>query len=374
MIKLVEDKVKFAVVGAGHIGKRHASMVLGNVEAELVAMCDVKPKEKLGLDAYAEVPFFTDLDDMLENGPDFDVLCICTPNGLHAKHACKALDHHKHIVCEKPLALTKADAEKVLFKALQVSRLVFGVMQNRYSPPSVWLKDIVENNTIGDIYMVQLNCYWNRDERYYLKSDWKGTKELDGGTLFTQFSHFIDIMYWLFGDITDIQAKFSDFRHHDTTEFEDSGFVNFKFCNGGMGSLNYSTAVWDTNMESSITIVGEKGSVKVGGQYMNKVEYCHIKDYIMPELEESNPPNDYGPYKGSAANHHYITQNVVDTLKGRTTITTNALESLKVVEIIERIYAQKRKQFNGVDIISKKKALLDRPAVAGGQKVAGIKA
>ncbi len=373
MIKLVENKVRFAVVGAGHIGKRHASMVNGNVEAELAAICDIKPKEELGLDDYEDVPFFNDLEDMFENGPDFDVLCICTPNGLHADHACKALEYEKHIVCEKPLALSKADAEKVLFKALQVSRLVFGVMQNRYSPPSEWLKETIDSKVLGDIYMVQLNCYWNRDERYYLKSDWKGTKDLDGGTLFTQFSHFIDIMYWLFGDITDIQAKFSDFRHQDTTEFEDSGFVNFKFINGGMGSLNYSTAIWDTNMESSITIVGEKGSVKVGGQYMNQVDYCHIKDYVMPELEESNPPNDYGPYKGSAANHHYITQNVVDTLKGRTTITTNALESLKVVEIIERIYAQKRKQFNGVDIISKKKALSDRPAVASSNGQAKVK-
>lgn len=364
MIKLVEDKVRFAVVGAGHIGKRHASMVRHNVESELVALCDIKPKEELGLEEYEDVPFYNQLEDMLKNGPDFDVLCICTPNGLHAQHACMALDYERHIVCEKPLALTKADAEKVLFKALQVSRLVFAVMQNRYSPPSEWLKDLVESNTLGDIYMVQLNCYWNRDDRYYLKSDWKGTNELDGGTLFTQFSHFIDIMYWLFGDITDIQAKFNDFRHQDTTEFEDSGFVNFKFINGGMGALNYSTAVWDTNMESSITIIGEKGSVKVGGQYMNKVEYCHIRDYVMPELAPSNPPNDYGPYKGSAANHHYITQNVVDTLKGRTTITTNALEGLKVVEIIERIYAEKSKQFNGVDILSKKKVLTSRPALA----------
>ena len=368
MIKLVDNKVRFAVVGAGHIGKRHASMITNNVEAELVAICDVKPREVLGLEEYENVPFFRDLEEMLSQGPDFDVLCICTPNGLHAEHACLALEHEKHIVCEKPLALKKSDAEKVLFKALQVSRLVFGVMQNRYSPPSVWLKDLVESNTIGDIYMVQLNCYWNRDDRYYLKSDWKGTEDLDGGTLFTQFSHFIDIMYWLFGDIKDIKAKFNDFRHKETTDFEDSGFVSFDFINGGMGSLNYSTAVWDTNMESSITIIGEKGSVKVGGQYMNKVEYCHVQDYVMPELEESNPPNDYGPYKGSAANHHYITQNVVDTLKGRTTITTNALESLKVVEIIERIYQLKRKQFNGVDIISKKKLLKD---VSSGARMNG---
>jgi len=170
---------------------------------------------------------------------------------------------------------------------------------------------------------------------------------LDGGTLFTQFSHFIDILYWLFGDIKNIQAKFNDFNHTGLTEFEDSGFVNFNFANGGMGSINYSTAVWDSNLESSITIIGSKGSVKVGGQYMDKVEYCHIKDYTLPKLEPTNPANDYGAYKGSANNHHHIIENVIDTLKNRTTITTNAMEGLKVVDIIERIYALRKENKKG---------------------------
>jgi predicted dehydrogenase len=360
MIKLVEDKVKFAVLGSGHIGKRHAAMISNNPEAELVAMCDVRPKEELDIEQY-ELPFFQSVEEMLEAELDIDVVCVCTPNGLHAQHSCQVLDSRRHVVCEKPMALNKADAESVIFKALQVNHLVFAVMQNRYSPPSEWIKEVVEQDKLGEIYMVQLNCYWNRDDRYYLKSNWKGTKELDGGTLYTQFSHFVDIMYWLFGDITDIQAKFYDFNHNETTEFEDSGFVNFRFLNGGMGSLNYSTATWDTNMESSITILGSKGSVKLGGQYMNEVKYCHINDYEMPELAESNPPNDYGPYKGSAANHHYTIQNVVDTLKGRTTITTNALEGMKVVDIIERIYKLKQRSFNGMNL-NKNKASADGKA------------
>ena len=183
---------------------------------------------------------------------------------------------------------------------------------------------------MGEIFMVQLNCYWNRDNRYYKKGGWKGTQELDGGTLYTQFSHFIDIMYWLFGDIDNIQGKFKDFIHQHSTDFEDSGFVSFDFVNGGMGSLNYSTAVANQNLESSMTIIGENGSVKIGGQYMNDVE--------MPVLAASNPANDYGPYKGSAANHNYVISNVIDGVKGRKSPTTNALEGMKVVEIIERIY------------------------------------
>lgn len=334
-------KIRFAVIGSGHIGKRHAEMIRRNPEAELVAMCDILPPENLGINQ-AEVPFFLSDDELYASDIEFDVVAICSPNGLHARQTLKALDQKKHVVIEKPMALNVADCEKIIFKALQVSRQIFCVMQNRYSPPSIWIKDVVESGKLGNIYMVQLNCYWNRDARYYTGKNWKGTAEFDGGTLFTQFSHFIDIMYWLFGDITEIQARFDDFNHQTLTPFEDSGHVNFAFVNGGMGCINYSTSVWDKNLESSITIIAEKGSVKIGGQYMNEVEYCHIQDYNMPELPPVNPANDYGAYKGSAANHHYIIENVIDTLKGRTIVTTNALEGLKVVDIIERIYSLRK--------------------------------
>ena len=338
-----EHTVKFAVVGCGHIGKRHAEMVRRHPEAELVALCDVRTQEETGTEGY-EVPYFNDLEQMLNEVRGIDVVNVCTPNGLHAPQSLAALEHRKHVVCEKPMALTKADCEKVIYKALQVHRTVFGVMQNRYSPPSAWLKEVVEGGLLGEVFLVQVNCYWNRDDRYYKAGTWKGSSDLDGGTLFTQFSHFIDILYWLFGDITEIQGKFADFNHQDLTTFEDSGLVTFRFLNGGMGCLNYSTSVWDRNLESSMTIIGSKGSVKVGGQYMDEVEYCHIDGYTMPELPPTNPANDYGAYKGSASNHHYIVENVVDTLKGRNTLTTNALEGLKVVEIIERIYRKRDEQ------------------------------
>ena len=340
-----DQKIKFAVVGAGHIGKRHAEMIRREEEAELVAMVDVRSIEECEA-THFEVPFFKTVEELISSGLDFDVVNICTPNGLHAEQSLLALEAKKHVVCEKPMGLSKDNCEKVIFKSLQMSKNVFCVMQNRYSPPSEWIKSIVEEKKLGDIFMVQLNCYWNRDDRYYKAGGWKGTKDLDGGTLFTQFSHFIDIMYWLFGDIDNIGGKFSDFTHQNSTEFEDSGFVNFDFINGGMGSINYSTAVANQNLESSLTIIGSKGSVKIGGQYMNEVEVCNIQDYEMPELKPTNPGNDYGAYKGSAANHNYVITNVIDTLKGRTTATTNALEGLKVVEIIERIYKVRNEQLD----------------------------
>lgn len=330
--------IKFGVIGQGHIGKRHAEMVRRNPSCELVAVCDVLSKDKIGLNDLKE-KFYSSAEELLKSHPEIDVVNICTPNGLHARHALLALNAGKHVVVEKPMALHKADCEKIVHTALDQNKTVFCVMQNRYSPPSVWLKEITEKKILGDIHMVQLNCYWNRDERYYKPGNWKGTQELDGGTLFTQFSHWIDIMYWLFGDITNIQARFADFNHKTNTDFEDSGFVSFDFVNGGMGSINYSTSVWDKNLESSLTIMGSKGSIKVGGQYMDQVEICNIKDYTMPALGETNPANDYGGYKGSANNHNQVIENVVNTLTGKNKIGTNALEGLKVVDIIERIYA-----------------------------------
>lgn len=341
---IAEDKkVRFAVVGTGHIGKRHAEMIRRDEEAELVALVDIRTIDECNAREF-NVPFFSSIDELLTSGVEFDVVNICTPNGLHADQSIKSLEAKKHVVVEKPMGLTKEQCEKVIFKSLQQSKQVFCVMQNRYSPPSEWIKSVVENGILGDILMVQLNCYWNRDERYYKAGGWKGKQDLDGGTLFTQFSHFIDIMYWLFGDIDNIQGRFADFTHKENTDFEDSGFVSFDFINGGMGSINYSTSVVEQNLESSMTIIGSKGSVKIGGQYMNEVDVCTIPGYTMPELAPTNPGNDYGAYKGSAANHHYVITNVIDTLKGRTSATTNALEGLKVVDIIERIYKIRNEQ------------------------------
>lgn len=332
------DKIKFSVIGFGHIGRRHATILKSLPDAELIAVADTDPAKKEDPLYPAGVTFFETAGNMLESGKGGDVVCVCTPNGLHEQHALAALQHRCHVIIEKPMALSRAACERIIEKSLQVGRHVFVVKQNRYSPPIKWLKQIADQGLLGNILMVNMVCLWNRDDRYYLPGTWKGTRELDGGTLFTQFSHFIDVMYWIFGDVRDIQARLENFTHRHNTQFEDSGVVNFVFERGGIGSLQFSTSVWDTNMESSITVVGTRGSVKIGGQYMNKVEYCHISGYTMPVLEETNPPNDYGPFRGSAANHQYVFQNVINTLRGSETMTTNAMEGLKVVDIIERIY------------------------------------
>ncbi len=338
------EKVRFAVVGCGHIGKRHAEMIANNPGAELVALCDIRPADTLGVQAF-DVPFFDNIDSLLNSKLKIDVVCVCTPNGLHAEHSVKTLNRGFNVVCEKPMALTRESARQMIDAANAAERQIFVVMQNRYSPPSVWLKRLMEEKKLGEIFMVQVNCFWNRDHRYYNDAPWRGTKSLDGGTLFTQFSHFVDMIYWIFGNIHVQNVSLADFCHARLTEFEDSGLVTFSFEKGGEGCLNFSTAVWEKNMESSITIIGSQGSVKIGGQYMNQVEFCHVKDVLPPQLEPSSPPNSYGAYKGSAANHHHVIQNVIDVLKGKAASTTSEQDGMMVVDIIERIYAEGNKNF-----------------------------
>jgi len=336
--------IKFAVVGCGHIGKRHIEMIGKNQEAELTAICDILPLDSLNLSpcTFHPVPYFPSLEDLLKSGIAFDVLNICTPNGLHAGMAVQGLRTGHHVVIEKPMALNTKEAGLILSTAEKAGKKVFCVMQNRYSPPSVWIKNLVDSGKLGKIFLVQINCYWNRDERYYNNNSWHGDKTLDGGTLFTQFSHFIDLMYWLFGDIHNIQSRFADFNHQNLTDFDDSGIVTFEFINSGMGVFNFSTSIYDKNFESSVTIIAENGTIKIGGQYMNEVEYCHVKDYEMPVLPPTNPGNDYGAYKGSAQNHHYVIENVVEVLKNTgVEITTNANDGYKVVDIIERMMKMK---------------------------------
>ncbi len=331
------SEIHFAVAGFGHIGKRHAEMIRLNPQARLVAVCDVVPANEVnGLPE--GVLYYTNYNQMLAECKSVEVVNICVPNGLHAQYALEAFDAGKHVVCEKPMALTKADAERMVFKSLEVSRHFFCVMQNRFSAPSQWLKHLVSNQKLGDIYLVQINCFWNRDARYYTGKTWHGTAQLDGGTLFTQFSHFIDTIYWLFGDITNVKANTASFSHKELTEFEDTGVVSFNFMNGGMGVLSYSTSVVRKNFESSITIIGSKGTVKVAGQYMTDVVYCDLEDGEMPDVAQFGATDAFDFVPAGSANHYKVIQNVIDKVNEKGVISTNALEGMKVVDMIERIY------------------------------------
>ncbi|MEN9610043.1 MAG: hypothetical protein RLZZ628_857 [Bacteroidota bacterium] len=326
---MAKTKIKFVIIGYGRIGKRHETVLKLLPNAQLTAICDPFKRE----DESSLLPFFDSIDALLASKLVFEVAIIATPNGLHEKQAVQLLEAGKHVVIEKPMALTKAGCENIIHKALSKGKFVFCVMQNRYAHPSAWLKKIVESGDLGRIFTLQVNCFWNRDTRYYHQGSWHGT-DLDGGVLYTQFAHFIDLIYWIFGDITNINARFSNNNHDYLPDTEDTGIVTFDLKKGGTGCLHYSTATFDKNFESSVSLLSEYGTVKLTGQYLDKMEYCHIQNVEKPNL----PPPTLDPF----AHHKMLLENVIEVLHGRKSITTNALEGLKVVEIIENIYKQKK--------------------------------
>lgn len=334
--------INFAVVGCGRIGQRHATLLKEMKSTNLAAIVEIDPKKKETLPLHFSVPVFNSVKELVKSKLPVDVLNVCTPNGIHIQNCVDGLENNFHVLCEKPFGLTYTNCKKVLELSHSKNKKVFCVMQNRYSPPSKWLKGIV--NKLGNIYQVYINCFWNRNEDYYTASNWKGSLQLDGGPLYTQFSHFLDTLIWIFGDVSLTTTKFSKHKLMGVTEFEDTGSFNFNINKGGVGQFNYSTAVHQKNMESSITILAENGAIKIGGQYMEEVIFCEIKDYNFTQLPPVNEANNYGNYKGSAANHQYVFENVVHFLNGKSAQITTGEEGLKVVQLIEAIY-KSRKMF-----------------------------
>lgn len=329
-------KLKFAIIGCGRIAERHAEQI--KRVAILQAVCDNVESRALRLGENYGSKVYTDYEELLLNERDLDVISVCTPNGLHAEHSIKAFRRGLHVLCEKPMAISVFDCGEMIKEAEKANKRLFVVKQNRYNPPVRAIKEALDENRLGKILSVQLSCFWNRNIDYYTNSEWKGTNKLDGGTLFTQYSHFIDLLYWMFGDIKRVEAIIRNLNHEKIIEFEDTGVVIIEFYNGVIGTINYTVNSFDKNMEGSLTIFGEKGTVKIGGQYLNELEYQNIKDHIIQDIPAGNPPNNYGQYIGSMSNHDKVYENVIDVLVNKGTIGTNGFEGLKTVEIIDKIY------------------------------------
>ena len=326
------NKIKFGVIGFGNIGKRHVQHILNNEQAQLVAICDEKTIEE----KIEGVRYFTSIDAMLQD-ENIDVVNVCTPNYLHHPHTMLSLQYKKHVVCEKPMAISVSQCNEMIEAAIENEKTIFVVKQNRFNEPVQQVKKLMNENVLGNIYFINVNCFWNRNEYYYNESNWRGKKELDGGCLFTQFSHFIDILYYLFGEIKNVQGLIKNFNHA-YTEVEDSGSFVMETINGAIVNFNFSTCSFEKNMEGAITILAENGTVKIGGQYLNTIEYQHIKAVQLPEINIVAKSNDYGKYQGSMSNHDKIIANVINTLQGKDTIMTNATEGMQVVKIIEEMY------------------------------------
>lgn len=333
----MEKKINFAIIGCGRIAQRHAEEI--SKIGILKAVCDINELSATKLSETYNASSYLSIDDLLISEKEIDVVSICTPNGLHAEHTIKALRAGFHVLCEKPMAINSDDCHKMIWESSNAKKNLFIVKQNRFNPPVQAVKNIISDGRLGKIHNVQLNCFWNRNADYYMQSDWKGSKLFDGGTLFTQFSHFIDLLYWLIGDVKKVQAFTANYLHNDIIEFEDTGVVLLSFNNGVIGSINYTVNSFAKNMEGSITLFGEKGTVKIGGQYLNTLEYQSIDGYEIKDLPKGNSANNYGQYFGSMSNHDKVYENIVEVLTNNGIIATNGYEGLKTVEIIDKIYS-----------------------------------
>lgn len=329
--------IKFGIIGCGYIAERHLKHIVDHRAAEVSAVFDIDYTKAQALGGKYKVVTEQSYEDLLKR-EDIDIVTVCTPNGLHAIHTIQALNAGKDVLVEKPMATNVVDAKKMVDAAKTNNKRLFVVKQNRYNPPVQAVKELLDNNKLGDVYAVHLNCFWNRNDQYYSNSSWKGTLELDGGVLYTQFSHFIDILFYLFGEIEGAKGAINNFNHKELVEYEDTGSFIFKLKNGALGSLNYTTCAFEQNMEGSITVIAEKATIKIGGKYLNTIDYQKTDGFDVKHLPASSPANNYGYYQGSMSNHDYVIDNVVETFNGRAEIMTNAYEGLKVVEIIEQLY------------------------------------
>jgi len=302
---------------------------------ELAAICDIVPEKADALAKEFQCRTYYTIADLLGGEKNIDLAAVCTPNGLHASHSIQCLQQGWHVLCEKPLSISAADASRMIETAQTQNRKLFVVKSTRYNPAIAALKKIIAANELGRIYSFQLNCFWNRPPAYY-EGTWHGT-EMDGGTLFTQFSHYIDALLWLLGDIKQVKGFRKNMMHKNLLLSEDCGAVSAEMENGVLGGISWSVNTFRENMEVSLTIIAEKGTVKLGGPYMNKVEYQLTHGSGIPVPEKSTA-NDYGFYKGSMSNHDKVYENLVKALKDDGHPFASAEDGLRTIEAIEKIY------------------------------------
>jgi predicted dehydrogenase len=331
------DKIKFAIVGCGSIGSRHIAVVDAEERAEIVAICDIdEDKVKSLSELYGNINYFTDYESML-NSVKADVVNICTPHGLHAEMAIKAANAKMNVLVEKPMALNVADCHKMIDAAQANGVKLMVVKQNRYNIPIALTKEALDSGFLGKIFMVQCNVLWNRHQGYYNDSNWRGSHLLEGGALHTQVSHFIDLLIWWFGDVANAKTDIETLNHE--IEIEDCGQTILKFKSGTMGNIIWTTCVYNKNYEGSITIIGENGTIKIGGQYLNKIEFWDVKSYPLPDgIEFNDKPNAYGKYQGTSSNHDKVVHDVVAELLDERHNVVEGDEGMKTIAAIEKIY------------------------------------
>ncbi len=328
--------LKFALVGCGRIAKRHSELLgLNQIKnAKLVAVCDIVEEKAKKIGKQFDIPYFTDVHEMMKS-VEIDVVSVLTESGYHAKNVLDIAPYKTHIVVEKPMALTLDDADAMIKACDEAGTKLFVVKQNRFNVPVVKAREALESGRFGKLVLGTVRVRWCRPQHYYDQADWRGTWALDGGVLTNQASHHVDMLEWMMGDVESVQAM-------STTalvdiEAEDTAVVILRFKNGALGVIEATTATRPKDLEGSLSILGEKGTVEIGGFAVNQmkvwnfVEPAEDDDDVM-EKYSVNPPNVYG------FGHQAYYEHVVDAIQNNRKHLVDGLVGRKSLELINAIY------------------------------------
>lgn len=334
---IVDRKIRLAVVGSGRIAKNHFAAIEQHADdLELVAICDNhRATLKAQTEAYG-VPGYVHLPEMLER-EELDLVVLCTPSGLHSEQAVTAARQGVHVMTEKPMATRWQDGVRMVKACDEAGVHLFVVKQNRRNATLQLLKRAVDEKRFGRIHMVHLNVFWTRPQSYYDQAKWRGTWEFDGGAFMNQASHYVDLLDWLIGPVQHVQAMVSTTRD---IEVEDTGVLNVRWRNGALGSMSVTMLTYPKNLEGSITILGETGTVRIGGVAVNDIQ---IWDFEEPrDYDQGIQTANYETTSVYGFGHPLYYRNVIDTLRGEAEPDTDGREGLKSLEVLIAAYLSAR--------------------------------
>lgn len=331
-------KKRFGIIGCGRIAPRHADSLAEIPGAELAMVCDVVENRARHFAEKYGVTYCTDYHELLAN-PDIDIVNICTPSGMHAQMTIDALKAGKHVIVEKPMAMSVADADHMIHTAEEMNRKLCIVLQNRYNPPMQDFYTAVRNDKIGRVLLGSVTVRWYRPQEYY-EDGWHGTKAMDGGALMNQSIHHIDALQWLVGEPVESVFAYTATLAHQM-EAEDVGVVTLRFANGALATIEGSTVTYPQNLEASVALFGEKGSLKVGGTALNRKVFWKIAGEIEHEKElltreEVDPPSVYG------VSHRHVIEDMLAAIAEDRPPHTDGVEGRKSLVLVSAMYESAR--------------------------------
>jgi UDP-N-acetyl-2-amino-2-deoxyglucuronate dehydrogenase len=333
-----DRKIRFALVGCGRISANHFDALDRHQDrAELVGVCDIDAEALAGAQGRTGAPGFRSLDALLA-GTDADVVILSTPSGLHADQATRVAAAGRHVMTEKPMATRWRDGKRMVHACDEAGVHLFVVKQNRRNATLQLVKRAVEKQRFGRIYMVNINVFWTRPQAYYDSAAWRGTWEFDGGAFMNQASHYVDLLDWLIGPVESVQAYTATLARN--IQVEDTGVVSVRWRTGALGSMNVTMLTYPKNLEGSITIIGEKGTVRVGGVAVNKIEHWAFADSDPDDTTVEAASYDTTSVYGFG--HPLYYDNVIKSIRGEAAPETDGREGLHSLEILIATYISAR--------------------------------